>query len=113
MSDRVRVDRICEITSLSRRQVQALAAQGKIPSAAQLGKVWTFREDIVQRWVRNKESRTWRGTSTSAAKSGGLGLRLPAGNIEEAYRRLLGPKRSRPFRPSAKGTADPDTQARG
>jgi phage terminase Nu1 subunit (DNA packaging protein) len=51
MSDRVRVNRICEITGLSKRQVQALSANGTIPSAAQLGKLWTYREDVVKRWI--------------------------------------------------------------
>ena len=94
MSERVRVHRICEITGLGKRQVQAMAAKGQIPSAAQLGKLWTFDETRVRRWIQSRERQAWPKTSTGAVRHGGVVFRLPGRNIEEAYARAIGLKPS-------------------
>lgn len=102
MSERVKVQRVSEITGMSRRQVQAMAAGGKIPSAAQLGKQWTFDEARVRIWIRAREKAVWQATSTGAVKHGGAGLRLRERNIEEAYARAIGQKRSSGSRTGAR-----------
>lgn len=93
MSERVKVARICEVTGMSVRQVQAMAAAGKIPSAAQLGKQWTFREEIVRRWVRNRERKSWRKISTNEERSGGAGSQWTGPNIAEAYEQFMSQSR--------------------
>ncbi len=93
MSERIKAGRVAEMTGLSLRSIQKMAP--KIPSAARLGKLWTFREDAVRRWVANKEEETWQGTSTVAAGPGGAGFSLPRKSYAEAYERHLRPKPKR------------------
>ena len=100
--ERVRTDRICAMTGLSKRQVQAMAAQGRIPSAAQLGKVWTFRESAVRRWIESRE-RKWQGTSIAVERHSGAAYRLPGMNIAEAYEQAIGLKRSSVSRSGSTG----------
>lgn len=44
MAERIRAERVAEITSLSVRKVQENSAAGMIPSAAKIGGVWTYDE---------------------------------------------------------------------
>lgn len=94
MSERIRVNRVCEITGLGKRQVQAMAVQGKIPGAAQLGRLWTFDEGKLRRWIALRE-KACQGTSTNGARHTGAVFKLPDTNIEAAYIRAIGLKRSR------------------
>lgn len=94
MSERIKITRVAELTGLSLRSVQKMAAT--IPSAARFGKMWTFREDAVRAWVRGKEEETWeKRTSTGAARSGGAGFSPTTRNYAKAYEQHLRPKRPR------------------
>lgn len=93
MIERIKVARVAEMTGLSTRCIQKMAHQ--IPSAARLGKVWTFREDAVRQWLRGKEDETWRETSIAEAKRGGAAFRSPTGTYAKAYAQILALKRPR------------------
>jgi len=89
MSERVRLDYVCALTGMRLRQAQQMAKRGKIPSAAQFGRLWTFDKGIVDRWKRDKENGTWQTTSTVVEKHGGAGFSPPGANYGEAYERHL------------------------
>src|ERR1700683_752265 len=84
------------MTSLSLRQVQSMAAAGKIPGAAKLGGVWTFDPVQLTAWIRRQEKacqRNSRPTATRGTASSGDVLSLPDGNIDEAFARLIHARR--------------------
>ena len=56
---RIQTPRVAQLTGLSIRCIQLMAARGEIPSAAQLGRRWTFDESRVLQWVRERESDAW------------------------------------------------------
>jgi Helix-turn-helix domain len=93
---RVRPTMVAQMTSLSVRKVQEMAAAGQIPGAAKIGGVWTFDPDKVLAWTEHKKRLTCRAsreTYTDAATSGGAASRLPAPSIDAAYSRLIQGKR--------------------
>ncbi len=101
MAERVRAARIAEITGLSLRGIQAMAAKGIIPSAAKIGSIWTFDEASVRLWVQEKEATpcvTNAGASPRKTSIGETGLpmagwKLPAASTAAAYERLILKKR--------------------
>lgn len=92
-AERIKVARVAEMTGLSSRCIQKMAT--KIPSAARLGKVWTFREEAVRQWLRGKEDETWRATSIAEAKRGGAAFRSTTKTYAKAYEHHLRLKRPR------------------
>src|ERR1700722_17693462 len=89
---RIRPSEVARITSLSMRQIQSMAASGKIPGAAKLGGVWTFDPSQISAWVRKAENEACRRpatTYTSAATYGGAVSSLPATSIDAAFERLI------------------------
>ena len=62
-SERIRAPQVARITGLSARSIQEMAQRGDIPSAAKLGKVWTFDEVAVRAWVKSKEQTACRKTA--------------------------------------------------
>lgn len=95
--ERVKADVVSKITGYSVRQVQNMAALGKIPSAARPGKIWTFDELRVRRWMKEKEREIEirRLTSTSVKARGTRAVKLMAPINDEAYEQALRPSRSR------------------
>ncbi|NUB24658.1 helix-turn-helix domain-containing protein [Azospirillum brasilense] len=104
-AERIRADRVAAITGLSKRSVQLLAKQGKIPSAAQLveGGAWTFVESEVRRWVKLREDATTclssqrlptTGTYTKSTGLGTSGSRSTASQYEKVYEQRIKRKRS-------------------
>jgi hypothetical protein len=53
---RIKPRDVAILTGLSLRQVQQMAAEGKIPGAAKLGGVWSFAPEKVTAWIKNGES---------------------------------------------------------
>jgi predicted DNA-binding transcriptional regulator AlpA len=47
---------VMEMTSLSVRQIQTMAAAGQIPSAAKLGGVWTFDPQAIEAWIEERRA---------------------------------------------------------
>ncbi len=92
-SERCRTARVADITSLSVRQIQHMAARGLLPSAAKLGNVWTFNEKVIRQWIEEKERETY-----EKASIGEMAFRVPAFDpearrYEEAYEQAFGLKR--------------------
>jgi excisionase family DNA binding protein len=54
-SERICIEDVAKILGIPARSVQAMAAAGKIPSAAKLGRRWTFNERAVRTFLRNEE----------------------------------------------------------
>lgn len=55
--ERIRPADVARITGLSRRQVQAMAQAGLLPSAAKLGSLWTFDERRIRAARRSDGSK--------------------------------------------------------
>ena len=94
--DRIRPSDVAHMTSLSLRQVQSMAAAGKIPGAAKLGGVWTFDPAQIAAWIRRQEQlcqQNFRRTAMPATASYGDVLRLPEESIDEAFEQLIHGKR--------------------
>jgi excisionase family DNA binding protein len=93
--DRIRVPEVARMTGFSLRTVQMMAAAGELPSALQrkTGGSWTFERLEIRRWMKRREEERCRRTSIAAARRGGLESGFADGSIDEAYTRLLGPRR--------------------
>src|SRR5690349_999431 len=59
-AERVTIDRASEILGTSPRTIQKMAQRGEITGAAKIGRLWTFNEDRLRSFVRQKERETWR-----------------------------------------------------
>jgi phage terminase Nu1 subunit (DNA packaging protein) len=93
MSERIGTARTSEITGLSQRRVQELAAQGIIPSGARLAGAaghWSFDETAVRQWVRQKEIECQR-TSPGGAKAEyrSDAYKSVGATFDEGYERLI------------------------
>lgn len=53
--ERVRTAEAQSITGKSKRSLQIMAQQGKIPGAAKLGGEWTFDPKRLRKWIRDCE----------------------------------------------------------
>jgi predicted DNA-binding transcriptional regulator AlpA len=102
MPERIRVQQVVEITGLSVRQIQGMAARGQIPSAAQLGRLWTFREDSIRAWIADREAHIIRRAEKASKALRSLTTRAPFfqvprsdAEIQAAYERAIGLKRSK------------------
>lgn len=94
MSERIRPAAVAEITSLSLRKVQEMAAAGQLPGAAKLGGVWTFDPTQIRAWIRHQERKAacranYPTTATVAATSSGDVSMLPDESIAQAYEQLI------------------------
>ena len=95
LSCRIRPSEVAQITSLSLRQVQALAVSGKIPGAAKLGGCWTFDERKLHDWIRAAEREACRNpviSTRGGIPTGGASV-LPDVSTDALYERLIKGKR--------------------
>jgi hypothetical protein len=93
-----------------------LATAGKIPSAAKLHRIWTFDPVRIENWIRDQEAEAKEvsplppepspkkktRTPAYAAAPGGVRSVTPAFVIDEAFERLMKPKRRNGSKPGAK-----------
>lgn len=95
---RIQTPRVAQLTGLSIRCIQLMAARGEIPSAAQLGRRWTFLEMAIVNWVRDREVEACQKTFTNEAVPGGVEFRSPDVSIERACALAIGllPKHGKP-----------------
>ena len=56
---RIRAPAAAAMLGVSPRSVQAMAARGDLPSAAKIGKVWTFDPATLSRWISDREADVW------------------------------------------------------
>lgn len=54
-SERIQSLRVAMILGVTTRKVQEMAARGELPSAARIGRRWTFNEAAVRRWLQQQE----------------------------------------------------------
>jgi excisionase family DNA binding protein len=93
---RVTLAELAAVLRLSRRGVQAMAAKGRLPGAARIGKLWTFDRAKIERFIVERELETAcaNETSTRGARPGGCEPPLTESNDEKALirgiSRLLG-----------------------
>jgi len=57
--ERVPIERACEILGLKSRTIQKMALRGEIPGAVKFGRRWTFNEERLRQFVRDKEGEQW------------------------------------------------------
>jgi predicted DNA-binding transcriptional regulator AlpA len=108
MADLVRPSAVAQMTSLSVRKVQEMAAAGKLPSAAKLGGVWTFDPAAIKAWIQERREvvrlRNCLPVATSrATRLGGIES-APDESIAEAYKRLIHGKPKSGLRHGVKGS---------
>jgi excisionase family DNA binding protein len=58
-AERITVERASGILGLGIRTVQKMAQRGELAGAAKIGRRWTFNEDKLRGYVRNKEREIW------------------------------------------------------
>lgn len=89
--ERIKSARAADITGLSLRQIQKMAARGLIRSAAKLGGVWTFNEARLRRWIASREEEACRTItiSSSEAASGTPVFGLADATLDAAYERAI------------------------
>lgn len=106
--ERIGSREVAKIMGEPLRTVQAMAADGKIPSAAQLlSSRWTFDEKTIRAWIKDREDEVWRKSERrrrapiGAAKPYGADLSSRAGRSDGAYERTMSMLRSGGSRPAA------------
>ena len=84
-AERIGVEAVALILGENVRTVQAMAAAGKIPSAAKPAKKWTFNETIVRDWLAERENERCPSAKTRRTPTGG-GIRYGGGSPSPAAR---------------------------
>src|SRR5579875_169344 len=83
---RVRAPEVAAMLGIGVRCVQKMAAAGRLPSAARIGKIWTFDPVRIRAYLAEAEAQACQNAiSISATGSGGLERHLPEGKSEKAY----------------------------
>ena len=96
--ERIRCENVAAIIGAPLRTVQVMAARGELPSAAKIGRRWSFNEDAIRAWLKQKEMGCQSDVRhqplpTGAAMSFGVGLGLRVnprtnGHLEQTIQRL-------------------------
>ena len=81
-----------DMTGLSVRAIQDMAARGDVPGAAKLGSRWTFDYDRLRALIAEREAAC--RISINVARRGGAASVLPAASIDAVYEHTLGLRRS-------------------
>lgn len=71
-SERIYIVEVAAILGIPMRSVQAMAARGRIPSAARVSKRWTFNERSVRDFLKSEELRCQSEGQRPAAHSGNV-----------------------------------------
>jgi excisionase family DNA binding protein len=105
---RCSIKQAATILGLPSRTIQDLAARGKIAGAAKLGRRWTFDQEKLRRFIREKERETWHNASrpldvSGVAKPFGAGLRFAGENSDGRFTRVTRRLRARNTRPRGSG----------
>lgn len=96
-AERITIERASGILGLSIRTVQKMAQAGELAGAAKMGRRWTFNEDKLRAYVRNKERQTWQSQKhrqdvTGVKTSSGVAPRSKAkpsdGRFTQAIQKL-------------------------
>src|SRR6202521_636144 len=104
---RIRPAEVARITSLSLRQIQSMAATGRIPGAAKLGGIWTFDPAKINAWIKAQEQACQRSSqriATGARTRFGVVSSSPDASIDEAFEQLIRGKRQGASRPGRRSS---------
>jgi Helix-turn-helix domain len=114
LTPRLTVSELAAILRLTRRGVQSAAAAGRLPGAARIGKLWTFDQAKIERFIAERERAVVDANAAYARtrRPDGCEPPLSAMKAEKAYQRAIsgalgrsakpgpnrprGPKRSSP-----------------
>ena len=82
-AERIQAEHVAAIIGAPVRTVQVMAARGELPTAAKIGRRWTFNEGAIRDWLRGKETQCQNDakhhrTPIGAVISFGGGLGSPA-----------------------------------
>ena len=96
--ERVRIEEAERIIGLGRRQIEKMAATGKIPGAIKFGRRWTFNLIQLRHFIKMEGERQWlqrerpRPDAIGAAALSGVArasvARTSAGHLRRTIRRL-------------------------
>ncbi|WP_082167439.1 helix-turn-helix domain-containing protein [Methylobacterium aquaticum] len=67
--ERVTVDEACVILGVSARTVQRMTNAGKLPTAAKIGRLWTYNEQALRAWVSEQEQQHVRHVANAPQRS--------------------------------------------
>lgn len=67
--ERIFVEDVSRILGLPSRTVQTMAVQGRLPSAAKVGRRWSFNENAVRALLKEEEAR-WQNEKLQKAPTG-------------------------------------------
>ncbi len=67
--ERVTVDEACVILGVSARTVQRMTNAGKLPTAAKIGRLWTYNEQALRAWVSEQEQQHVRRVANAPQRS--------------------------------------------
>ena len=67
--ERVTVDEACVILGVSARTVQRMTNAGKLPTAAKIGRLWTYNEQALRAWVSEQEQQQVRRVANAPQRS--------------------------------------------
>jgi hypothetical protein len=97
-SDRIRIERAGQILGLATRTVQKMSQRGELPGAARMGRRWTYNEEKLHGYVRNKERETCQQSQKRIQHRPGAigktefcttGLRSTANDSEDRYSQTI------------------------
>ena len=93
MSERIQTNQAKNILGVSKRSVQNFAAQGLLPSAAQIGRCWTFDEAELRRHVLDRQAAALEKASRShnlVSSRKKTVERAPSHGRQASYEQVLG-----------------------
>jgi excisionase family DNA binding protein len=83
---RIRAAEVAKILGVGTRCVQKMAARGELPSAAQIGKLWTFDKARIEQFLADAESEVRSRAETASASAARQREPHTAKTISEAGR---------------------------
>ena len=100
LRERCRIEQAERILGLGRRQIEKMAATGKIPGAIKFGRRWTFDLIELGQFVEAEKERQWLQRNVPKPQPGVIGaaalsgvelasaVRISAGPLKQTIRRL-------------------------
>jgi len=55
-SERIKSTKVASILGVTAQTVREMAARGELPSAAKVGRHWTFNEKSIRKWLKARKS---------------------------------------------------------
>jgi Helix-turn-helix domain len=78
-NERVEKHRAAGILGVPVRTVIDMAAHGRLPGAAKIGRAWTFDESKLRHYVKMKEREAWHASQAGKHRQVAIGARVSFG----------------------------------